>query len=132
MTSNSLIDLDDVQDLMEWAKGSRLETLRIRVGDRNLEIRSERVATIAETTAQQSPTACFPVVSPAAGRFSKSAEPGEAVEAQTVIGNIQLFQTSRPVLAGKAGRLESFTTSDGTPVEYGEVVALVSLMDPTC
>lgn len=132
MTGNDLVDAEDVLHLLQWAKGSRIKHLRVRIGDRYFDIRNEQLAAAPESVVVQPSAASLQVRSPSAGRFFKAVKRGAKLESQTVIGTIRLVRTSRPVLVGAAGRLASFTADDGTPVEYGEVVALVSPKDATC
>lgn len=131
MTPNDSVDLEDARELMRWAKGTSIRHLRVRVGDRLLEIRNEQLAMVAEGEGVHPTAPSLQVRSPAAGRFSQVLEAGAPVESRTVIGTIRLVRTSRPVVAGATGRLASFAADNGKPVEYGEVLALLTLKEAT-
>lgn len=50
---------------------------------------------------------------------------GEEVQADTTIGIIEVMKLMSPVTAGVAGRVMSFSVTDGEQVEFGQVLAVV-------
>lgn len=50
---------------------------------------------------------------------------GEAVQADTTIGIIEVMKLMSPVTAGVAGRVTSFSVTDGEQVEFGQELAVV-------
>ncbi|AZD37552.1 Biotin carboxyl carrier protein [Pseudomonas chlororaphis subsp. aurantiaca] len=71
------------------------------------------------------------VITPLPGTFYRKATPesapfvevGERVDADTVIGLIEVMKQFSELTAGTAGRLTAFAIQDGDPVEPGQVVA---------
>lgn len=53
-------------------------------------------------------------------------EPGQAVEADTTIGIIEVMKLMNPVTAGVAGTLRRFAVADGEQVEFGQTLAFVA------
>ncbi|WP_434968751.1 acetyl-CoA carboxylase biotin carboxyl carrier protein [Microbacterium sp. bgisy207] len=50
-------------------------------------------------------------------------EPGDAVEADTTIGIIEIMKLMNPVVAGAAGTIAAFEAEDGAQVQFGQVLA---------
>ncbi|AZC52548.1 acetyl-CoA carboxylase [Pseudomonas chlororaphis] len=71
------------------------------------------------------------VITPLPGTFYRKATPesapfvevGERVDADTVIGLIEVMKQFSELTAGTAGCLTAFAVEDGDPVEPGQVVA---------
>jgi acetyl-CoA carboxylase biotin carboxyl carrier protein len=74
------------------------------------------------------------VKSPIPGTFYRSPapgeppyiEPGQRVEADTVIGTIELMKQFNEVTADAAGTLTSFVAADGEAVDSDAVLAIIS------
>ncbi|MGO4003478.1 acetyl-CoA carboxylase [Pseudomonas fluorescens] len=71
------------------------------------------------------------VITPLPGTFYRKATPdspnyveaGAKVNADTVIGLIEVMKQFSELTAGTAGRLDAFLVEDGDPVEPGQVIA---------
>ena len=71
------------------------------------------------------------VITPLPGTFYRKATPdspnyveaGAEVNADTVIGLIEVMKQFSELTAGTAGRLGAFLVEDGDPVEPGQVIA---------
>ncbi|MEX5261541.1 acetyl-CoA carboxylase [Kocuria sp. CPCC 205263] len=83
--------------------------------------------------APQVPVVGEPITAPMIGVFYRSPSPGappfvqegEEVQADTTIGIIEVMKLMSPVTAGVAGRLVSFSVTDGEQVEFGQELAVV-------
>lgn len=128
MKQNDLTDLDDVSDLLQWIKSSRISSLSLIAGELQLSMHNKiEVAETAIPDAQSAST--VEVRAPAAGRFIPAVAPGAELESDTVIGVVQLVHLRRPVLSGATGYLASFEADTEAAVAYGDVVAIVRLKD---
>ncbi|WP_136476779.1 acetyl-CoA carboxylase [Pseudomonas sp. DG56-2] len=75
------------------------------------------------------------VVTPLPGTFYRKAtpespcfvEPGAHVDADTVIGLIEVMKQFSELTAGVSGRLVDFQVEDGDPVEPGQVIATLQV-----
>lgn len=73
------------------------------------------------------------VLTPLPGTFYRKAtpespcfvEPGDRVEADTVIGLIEVMKQFSELTAGVSGALGPFLVDDGDPVEPGQAIATV-------
>lgn len=74
-----------------------------------------------------------PVEAPMVGVFYRSPSPGadpfvsdgDAVEADTTIGILEVMKMMNPITAGAAGRITTFAVADGEAVEFGQPIAYV-------
>lgn len=74
-----------------------------------------------------------PITAPMIGVFYRCPSPGappfvqegEEVQADTTIGIIEVMKLMSPVTAGVAGRVVSFSVTDGEQVEFGQELAVV-------
>ena len=67
------------------------------------------------------------VQSPLPGTFYRKASPdGQAVEAGSVIGLIEVMKQFSEVQAGQAGILQAFHVEDGEAIEPGQVLAVIA------
>ena len=74
-----------------------------------------------------------PITAPMIGVFYRCPSPGappfvqegEAVQADSTVGIIEVMKLMNPVTAGVAGRLVSFSVADGEQVEFGQELAVV-------
>lgn len=128
MTQIDLIDLDDVSDLLQCIRGSRISSLSLIMGPLQLSMLNRIEA--AEAATRDTPsTSTVEIRAPAAGRFILAVAPGAELESDTIVGAVQLVHSRRPVFSGAVGYLASFEANTEAAVAYGDIVAVVRLKD---
>lgn len=138
----------ELLDLIAMLDGGAYDDVSVTFGDVSVQL--SRTGSIAAAAAPARPTAdaspgpvapsSRPAVDTAAGpaitapmlgvfyrRPAPGAapfvEPGDAVDADTTIGIIEIMKLMNPVVAGVAGVIAAFEAEDGAPVQFGQVLA---------
>jgi acetyl-CoA carboxylase biotin carboxyl carrier protein len=130
----------DVAEILKALEDSSFDTLDLEVGDVKVQLRRNGAARPA-AGARASPTAppvevppgTTPVPAPLLGIFYRAPRPGEPpfveegarVEAETIIGIIEVMKLMNTVRAGVRGTVVAIPARNGELVEFGEALLFV-------
>ena len=132
-----------MRDVLRALRGTAVEEIRLERGDTRIAVRRTWTAIPAGAVDVMVPApepksapkaATTPVKAHVVGVFHRSREPDgpplagedDHVEAGRAIGVIETLGMSSEVEAPLAGRLVQFSAGDGTPVEYGQMLAIIA------
>ena len=120
-----------LQEILSWMRGTDLIEVAYRRGSEGFELRLEG--------ASPAPDAAFPasryvpVASPGVGVFRfgapgkpRRAEEGAVIAVDDALGIVETGGKNIEVTAGTAGRLAKILIDNGSPVEYGQLLFLLS------
>lgn len=135
---------EDVRQLLELLDASQFDELSLEMGDLKLTLRrgaapvEARAPSAAreETTVASAPSAPprpagLPEIrAPLLGTFHRAPKPGAEpfvqvgtrVEADSVVGIIEVMKLMNSVAAGRSGEIAEIVVRDGQFVEYGQVL----------
>jgi acetyl-CoA carboxylase biotin carboxyl carrier protein len=139
----------EVAEILMLLESSSFDELELQIGDVKLNLRRSGGAASPARAAPPAPApisapataASAPeplrgdeVVAPILGTFYRAPKPGAPpfvevgsdVEADTVIGIIEVMKLMNSVRAGRNGRVTELLVGDGTLVEYGQPLLRVS------
>lgn len=151
MSGLSRSDIDDILRLLEQ---SSFDELRLEIGDTKIELRRRGAAPAPQPAATPSPSpspapaAPAPTVraapagdpslgtevpSPLLGTYYRAPKPGadpfvevgDLVDADTVIGIVEVMKLMNPVTAGVAGVVTEIVAANGQLVEHGQTLLRV-------
>lgn len=119
------LSAQEVRDLLKWAENSSLRHLSLRAGNAAFEYHAPRTSLEMARTAAKPDLSPREILSPVAGRFFARVQTGDELNPGAVIGQLDLFRTSRMVVSEDGGRLRSLSVADGQLVECGDLLAIV-------
>ena len=124
------LDDDDVREILRIIDESDLAELRIETDGLSLHVVRAGGAAPPPEPAQPAPAADdgVAIVAPMLGTFYRAPAPGAPpfvdvgarVEADTIVGIIEVMKMMNSVSAGVAGVIAEIHVENGRPVEYGE------------
>jgi acetyl-CoA carboxylase biotin carboxyl carrier protein len=123
------LDDDDVREILRIIDESDLDELRIETDGLSLHVVRGGAAPPQPEAIQQKPAHdSVAIVAPMLGTFYRAPAPGEPpfvdvgahVDADTIVGIIEVMKMMNSVSAGVAGVIAEIHVENGRPVEYGE------------
>lgn len=119
------ISLREVKEILLWMQhDANVQNLDLTIGEARLVVHKGQREPASAVVVLPAPSTVR-VPSPYVGRFHRRVEDRSAVEAETVVGEVETLKSRRPVPAGACGRI-SFVASDGTTIGYSDTVATIS------
>jgi acetyl-CoA carboxylase biotin carboxyl carrier protein len=143
----------DVAEILKALEGSSFDTLDLELNGVKLQLRRGGAAPVAAPVpapvlpaapvhsapapvpagAEEALTGTTPVSAPLLGIFYRAPRPGEppfvevgdCVEADTIIGIIEVMKLMNSVRAGASGRVVAIPARNGELVEYGETLLYI-------
>lgn len=117
-----MISLDELDRILGWMQGAKLELLSVRDGDVQLLLRRAG-AVRAEGTAINVVTRAMGTYLPAHPRRPDAAlKLGDRVAVGAVVGYLRAGQTLVPIVTGKAGKVSAILATPGSLLGYGAPV----------
>jgi acetyl-CoA carboxylase biotin carboxyl carrier protein len=114
---------DDLAVLLESFKSSEWTELALSLDGIRLELTKPdaQKAPPPQPVAQAEAAPAFhTVTSPSIGIFHPTAQPGDTVESEDVLGTLQVLKVTMDVKAGARGTVQSVHATDGGMVEHGQ------------
>lgn len=133
----SEIDLGPVRHALETARERGFREVELELGDIEFEAKlegaprpkQESPAQVAEPQEAPEP-APFEIASPCVGYFKAGPQPlqaGREVKAGDIVGIVTALGIANEIECKASGQVVEVTVSEGSAVEYGQVIALVKV-----